>query len=170
MLGLPLLGGGPGQRAPGVDELVGVQGPPAIFALISPCPVVSAVGTSALHVAIGEETLPIRVEELEARAGDDVTRRPQLAEDVPGDLAMVVGEGGREQVEGDAEIPPVAKDLRVITGDDLRRADPLLVCFDGDGSAVGIATGDHQYPIAGQAVISSENVGGQVGAGQVTQV
>ena len=49
-------------------------------------------------------------------------------------------------------------------------ADALVVGAHGHGRAVLVAAGNHQHAIAGHAVVASEDVGRQVGAGDVAEV
>ena len=46
----------------------------------------------------------------------------------------------------------------------------LLVGADGDGSAVGIAAGDHQHFVTLHAVIAGKDVGRQVAASNMPQM
>ena len=46
----------------------------------------------------------------------------------------------------------------------------LLLGADGDRRAVLVAAGDHEHVVAGGAVVASEDVGRQVGAGDLTDV
>ena len=83
--------------------------------------------TGAFDVAIGQK--PIRFsgsKNCRLVPSDDVPSFPMLAEDVPGDLAVIVGERGGEQVEGDPELLPVTEYLGVVPVDDLLRSHPLL--------------------------------------------
>ena len=52
----------------------------------------------------------------------------------------------------------------------LLRGDAFLLGADGDGSAVGIAAGDHEDIVAPHPVVTGEDVGGKVAAGDVTHV
>ena len=54
--------------------------------------------------------------------------------------------------------------------DDLDRLDALLVGAHRDRRAVGVAARDHQHVVAPAAVVAGEDVGRQVGAGDVAEV
>ncbi len=148
MLGLPGDRGGAGEPAPRPDQLVGVEGPPAVVALVTPRRVVPAMGASPFDVTVGEEPLGLGVVELDARLRGDVAALPQRAEDVPGDLTVVLGHGGREEVERDPQTLPVAKDFGVVSVDDFPRCGALLVGFDRYRGAVGVGAGHHEHPVA----------------------
>ena len=58
----------------------------------------------------------------------------------------------------------------MIPVDYLLRGKAFLVCLDRDRSAVYIATRNHQDFVPGHAVIASEYVRGEVGAGDMPQM
>ena len=86
------------------------------------------------------------------------------------DVDVVLGAGGREEVEADAEALPGLEELGVELGGDLARRAALLLGADGDRRAVLVAAGDHEDVVAGGAVVAGEDVGGQVGADDLTDV
>ena len=99
MGGLFLDRGRPGQPAFRVDQIHRVEGPAAVLALVAPGMRVAAMRAGAFDITVRQKPLLFRVEELLARPLDDGPSFPMLAEYVPRDLTVVVGEGGREQVE-----------------------------------------------------------------------
>ena len=50
------------------------------------------------------------------------------------------------------------------------RGNSFLIGSDGNGGAVGIAAGDHQHFVAAHSVIAGEDVGGQIAAGDVSEM
>ena len=54
--------------------------------------------------------------------------------------------------------------------DDLLRRLALLLGAHGDRRAVLVGAGDHEHAVAGGAVVAGEDVGGQVGAGDLAEV
>ena len=62
------------------------------------------------------------------------------------------------------------EELGVELGCDLAGAAPFLLGADGDRRAVLVAAGDHEHVVACGAVVASEDVGGKVGADDLTDV
>ena len=83
---------------------------------------------------------------------------------------VVLGISGGEQVEGDAQFLPGLQEHGVVTLDDFLGGDAFLVSPDGDGSAVGVAAGDHQDIVALHAMVTGEYVCAKVAAGDMTEV
>ena len=54
--------------------------------------------------------------------------------------------------------------------EDLCRRNPAFIRFQRDGRTVRIRAGDHQHMIAFEPVITGENIGGQIGSGQMPGV
>ena len=54
--------------------------------------------------------------------------------------------------------------------DDLLRRAALVVGAHGDRRAVLVAAGDHEHVVADHAVVAGEDVGRQIGAGDVAEV
>ena len=52
----------------------------------------------------------------------------------------------------------------------LRPGAAFLLRPDGDRRAVLVAAGDHEHVVAGRAVVAGEDVSGEVGAGDLTDV
>ena len=168
--GLAQLGRGAADPAARVDEVDGVERPAAVLALVAAGPWVAAVRAGALDVAVGQEPLRLRVVHLLAGLDVDVAALAQPGEDVLGHPAVVVGHRRGEQVERDAELVPLAEELGVEALDDLDRLDALLVGPHRDGRAVGVAARHHQHVVAPAPVVAGEDVGRQVGAGDVAEV
>ncbi len=128
------------------------------------------MGAGALHVAVGQEPHGLRVVQLLARLGGDVAPFGETGEHVLGDGVVVGGAGGGVQLPLDAESLPVGEELGVVAVDDLLGAHPFGVGADGDGGAVDVGAGHHQHPVAPEAVVTGEDVGGQVGAGEMAEM
>ena len=58
----------------------------------------------------------------------------------------------------------------MVTLYDFLGGNAFLVSPDGDGSAVGVAAGDHQDIVALHAMVTGEYVGAKVAAGDMTEV
>ena len=102
--------------------------------------------------------------------GVDVALVPQGREHIVYHFLMVLGVGGGEEIEGDAQLLPRLQEHGVVTLDHFLGADAFLVSADGDGSAVGVAAGDHQHFVAFHAVVAGKNVGAQVAASNMPQM
>ena len=171
MLGLARFGRDAlGQLRPRVDQVDRVEGSPAVVALVATRPVVAAVRAGALDVAVRKEALGDRVVELLGDLRADVASGVQLPEQLPGHLTVVVGHRGGEVVERDPVPVPLLADERVVAVHDVARRHPLLLGLDRDRRAVGVAARHHQHAVAGDAVVAGEDVGGQVGPGEVADV
>ena len=87
-----------------------------------------------------------------------------------GGTGVVLGAGGSEQVEGYAQPLPRLQELLVEAGRHLVRGQLLGLGTDGDGGAVLVAAGDHEDAVAAGAVVAGEDVGGEVGADDLSGV
>ena len=131
---------------------------------------VAAVGARAVDVAVGQEPLGLGIVRLAHRLAVEVSVLAEGQEHVVGDGGMVVRSRGREQIEADAEVAPVAEELGVVAVDDLLRGHTLFVRPDRDRGAVHVGAGHHQHVVAGQAVIAGEDVRGEIGACDVPEM
>ena len=87
------------------------------------------------------------------------------------DLVWFFGPRVREEVERDAERLPVAAGTPGGSASTTSfGVDALVVGADGDRRAVLVAAGHHQHVVAAHAVVAGEDVGRQVGAGDVAEV
>lgn len=170
MLGVAGLGRGAAHAAAGIDEVLGIQGAAAVVALVAAGFLVATVGAGTLDITVGQEAAGLGVVELRGRALIDVAVLHEAQEDVVGDGGVVLRAGVGEEVERDAELAPVAEKLRVELVDDLLGRAALVVGADGDGRAVRVATGDHQDVVADHAVVTGEDIGGEIRAGDVAEV
>ena len=161
-----------GARKPAlrVDQLLGIERAAAVVALVAASLLVPAVRTRTLDVAVGEESPGLRVVELLRRLFVDVSLFEQSQKEVMDDLLVVGCAGRREQVERDAELAPVAQELRVKLLDDLLRGARLVLGADGNGRAVLVAAGDHQHVVPGHTVVTREDVGREVRACDMAEV
>ena len=87
-----------------------------------------------------------------------------------GGAGVILGAGGGEKVEGDAQPLPGLQELLVEAGRDLFRGQPLRLGANGDGGAVLVAAGDHENAVAAGAVVAGEDVGREVGADNLARV
>ncbi len=170
MLGLAEHRCGATDLGPRVDEVDRIEGAAAVLALVAPGLRVLAVRADPLDVAIGQEALILLVEVLLADPAVDVALLEQPEEHVLGDRSVIGGAGRGVQVPTDPDPLPALDDLGVVAIDDLLRRHPLGVGPHGDGRAVHIAPADHQHVVAGQPVIAGEDVGRQVGPGEVPEM
>ncbi len=162
--------GGPGEAAPRSDEIGGIELAPAVVALIASCAVVVTVRAGSLHIAVGEETLGFGVEQLLTGLYVDEAVFGQFREDVLRDVVVVVRSRRGVQVPADGELVPGIEELGVVAVDDLLGRNSFLVRPNGDRGAVHVGSRDHQDLVPGQPVIASEDVGGQVRPGEVSEV
>ena len=153
-----------------LHQFDGVQGVAARVALVAPGSLVGAMGTRALDVPVGQEAVAARAVRQQHGVRVDVPLFLQPQEKVLHDLLVVRGVGGGEQVERDAQPLPGVEELGMVALQHFLRFHAFLVGADGDGRAMGVGAGDHQHVVALHAVISGENIGGQVAAGHMTHV
>ena len=170
VLGLLEDGGVAAEAAADVDELLGVEGASAVVALVAAGSVEIAVGTGALDVAVGEEATVGLAVGLEHRLGVEVAVLIEAGEDVLGDLGVVLGVRGGEQIEADAEPFPAVEELGVVVLEHLLGADAAILGFEGHGGAVRVAAGDHEDVVALHPVVSGEDVGRNVRASGLADV
>ena len=153
-----------------VDEVLGIEGAAAVVALVAAGSFRTAVGTGALHVAIGQESAVRLAIGLQHGVLVDVALLVQGQKDVLGDLGVILGVGGGEQVKTDAQPLPVVLELGLIlAGDLLRRGSSLLRC-QGHRRAVSVAARHHEDLVAPHAVVASEDIGRQESARHLAQV
>ena len=160
----------PAQLAGHVDELVGVQGAAAVVALVAPRAVERAVGALALHVAVGQEPVLDLAEGLHHRVLLDVALVVEGQEHVLGDFGVVVGVGGREEVEVYAQALPIVEELGLVLLEHLLWADAAVLGGQRHGRAVGVAPGDHEDIVALESVVAGEDVGREVAACDLSEV
>ena len=154
----------------GGAEVDGVEDGAAVVALVAAGVVEAAARAGPADVAVGEEAVEVgRIGDLHRVLIDEVAL-VQGAPDVVGDLAVVVGHSGGEEVEGDAEALPGVEKGGVVPLDDVARGHALGVGAHGDGGTVGIAAGDHEYVVAAHTVVAGEDVGREIGACQVSEM
>ena len=170
MFRLPELGGGAADRTAGFHQFLGVQGPAAGVALVAPGAGVLAIGAGPLHVPVGQVADTLGAVGQQHVGGVDVALVVQRLENVVDHFLVVRGVGGGEQVEGDAQLLPGLQEHGVVAFHHFLGGDAFLVRPDGDGGAVSVAAGDHQDVVALHAVVTGEDVGAQVAAGDMTQV
>ena len=146
--------------AAGVEELIGVERAAAVVALVASRIFVTAVRAGALDVPIGQEALGLRVVELLRDAFVDVAVLQQPQKDVVDNRRVILGARARKEVEGDAELLPVAQELRVKLIDHLLWRAAFLIGAHRDRRAVLIAAGNHQHVVTCHPLIASEDIRG----------
>ncbi len=75
-----------------------------------------------------------------------------------------------EQVEGNPKLMPAIEKLAMVCGRYLLRSFPFLFSAQGNGSSMLIASGDHQYVVALETMITGEDVCGQISASNMSQM
>ena len=170
MLGLSQRWRGSGEGAARLDQICRVELPPAVVTLIASGVSVTAMGARPFDVAVGEEAVGLGVVQLLADSGFDEAVLGQRRKDVLCDLAMVVGPGGRVEIPTDTERLPCLEELRVITVDDLLWAHVLLFGAHGDRRPVHVGSRDHQNLVSREPVIAGEDVGRQIGTGEMPEM
>ena len=158
------------NAAPGFHQFNGVKGVAAAVALVAPGALVAAMGADALDVTVGQEPGAAGAVGQQHGVGVDVVLFLETLEDVLHHPPVVVGVRGGEQVKGDAQALPGIQKLRVIAIQDDVGRDAFLVGAYGDGRAMGVGAGHHQDFVALHAVVTGENIGGQIAAGDVSHV
>ncbi len=124
----------------------------------------------ALQIPVGEESVCLRVVELIGASLVDVTLLVEAQEDILGYCVVVWGAGGGVEIPVEAQRIPLLDELGVIPVDDHLGLDALLLCSHRDRRAVDVGSRDHERPVADGAVVPGEDVGGEVGAGNVPDV
>ena len=170
MFRFPKLRPAAAQNAPGFPQFLRVKGTAALVALIPPGPVISAMGTNALYIAVGQETPAAAAIGQQHIVGVDIALFPQRSKNVVNHPPMIFGVGMGEQVKADAQPFPSLQKLGVIAFHHGRRTDALLVGPDGNGRAVGIAARHHQHLIAAHPVVAGKNIRRQITPGQMPQM
>ena len=153
-----------------IDQVDRVELAATGVALVAASTGLVAVRAFALDVAVGEEALRFGVVEQVLGLGVQVVVFEQRVEQTVSDVAVVVGHGRGEGVEGDAHPVPGVEDGLVELGDYFGRRSAFVVGAHGDRRTVGVGTGDHGDAASANAVIASEDVGGQVGAAELSMV
>ena len=158
------------QSAGHADELFGVERPSAGVALVAARAVVAAVRTLAFDVAVGQEAVVGRAVRLLHRVVVDEALFAHPREHVLGDIGVVVGVGGGEQVEADAEPLPRPQKLALVSREDVFRRHAALVGGDGHRRPVSVAAGHHSDLAAEHPLKASENIRRQVAARRLSDV
>ena len=92
--------------------------------------------------------------------GENILRHPMVI------FGISVG----EEIVTDPDLLLCLQEALMIMLEDVFWRDATPVSFDRDGGAVTIGAADHQHMIATQTVIARENIGGQVGTGEVADM
>ena len=170
MLGVAQFRRRPRQLAAGLDEVGRIKRPAAVVALVAAGVLEATVRAGPFDVAVRQETLLGGIEELPHRLAVEVAVLEQLHEEALGDSPMVVRAGSGEEVEVDAEVPPMTEEFGVVAVDDLLRGDPLLLGFHRDRGAVHVGARDHQGLVSDCPVVAGKYVGRKVGARDMPEV
>ena len=170
MFGILVDGHVAGLGAVGVDELGGVQRRAAFLALVAVGAGGVAHGALAHDVAVGDKAVGALVIRLLGGALDEDVVVVQALEELGGRAAVLLRSGAGIDVEADAKLLERVLDELVIAVDDILRCDAFAAGADGDGHAV-LVRAAHQCD---GAVVESQEagvyVGGNVHAGEVTDV
>ena len=153
-----------------VDQLGGVDQGAAVVALVAARVREAAHVTRALHHPVRQEAVLALAVELLLGLTVQVAALQQQGEDVLRDLVVVLGVGMGEQVVADPHVALGGQEALVEALEQLARGDAVFVGFDRDRGAMRVRAADHQHAVAFEAVIAGEDVGGQVGPGQVADV
>ena len=152
------------------DELLRVQRPATVVALVSPGVVESAVGTLTLDVTVRQEAAVGFAVGLARGVLIDVPLLQQLEEDALGNLGMVIGMGSSEEVEAYAQALPVIQEFGLVLVRDFLSGDASLLRGQRDGRAVSVASRHHENLIALHSVVSGKDVGWKVNSGDVAEM
>ena len=164
------LGRAAAEPAAYVNQVYGVEGAPAVVALVAAGVLVAAVRAGALHVAVGQEALVHQAVGRDGGVFVDVALLEQLEEEVLHD-AFVDGRGGvGEEVVGEAHGVPEVDVEAVHAARPDRGGDVGVLGGHHNRGAVHVAAGHHEHAIALHAMVAREDVGRQVGARDVAQV
>ena len=87
-----------------------------------------------------------------------VTFLQKVLEQSVDNLLVILGMRGREKVEGDAQFVPGVQELGMVSIQDVFRGYAFGLGANRDGSAVAIASRNHQHFVAFGPVIASEDV------------
>jgi len=161
---------GSAEAAAHPQKLGSVERLAALLALVAASAVVAAVRTGSFHVAIGQETAIVGAVGQGHTLLIDMALVQEGQEDILSDAGVVLGAGGRVQVEGYAQALPAVEELLVKLGGHFLGRSPLLFGADGDRGAVLVAAGDHENTVALDAVVSGEDVGWKLGADDLSQM
>ncbi len=158
VLGLPQHGLGAGEGRVRVLEVGRGVDRAAVLAGVAVLVLGAAFRALALDVAVGEEHLLHRVEELLDGLRVDEAGLLQGEEDLLGELGVLRRVGGVEVVPADAEALVVAPVRFRHAGDQLLRRDALGLGLQHDGSAVGVVGADEIHLVALQALEADPDV------------
>ena len=164
------LGDGVGEGAARVLQLFRRERGAAVLALVAVGVLVATDGARPTDEAIGEEEAGFGVVELLLGALGEDAGVVERAEEV---LARGVVRGrGRPAVivERHPEAAEGFFDLRVVAVHDLLRLDAFLAGAEHDRDAVLVGAADVEDVAALEALVAAEEVGGEVGAGEVAEV
>jgi hypothetical protein len=153
------LGAGPGEGAAGVHQLGRGVGRAALVAAVAVLIRGAAARAGALHEAVGEEDLLLRVEELGDLAGLHQAPRAQAGPDLIAHSAVVVGVGAAVVIEADLEAGEVALVRGAHVGDQVDLAAALLPGPHHDPGAVGVVRADVDAVAPDHPPVAHEDVG-----------
>ena len=121
-----------------VDQVLGLEQTPAVFALVAARPRVVAVRTFTFDVGVREKPPGDRVIEPDRFVPVQQALVQQHHELVLHNFAVVVRRGRRVQVVAHAQVAPVGQELGVVARRDVGRAGAFLVGAHRDRRAVGV--------------------------------
>ena len=133
----------------------------------------SSVGLSvefAGDVAVGQESFSFLVVVLHGGLFDEFAFIVELAEEVGSRLVVYFRRSTSIDVERDAELLERVADQRMVAVYHVLGCTAFLLGTDGDGHTVLVASADEDDVLLLEAQVAHVDVGGDVDAGQVTDV
>ena len=170
VLGLHLLGRGPGQGGLRIDQLFRAQRGTAFLALVPVGAGIAALGAGTHDVTVREEGLRLLVVILLGLLGDELVVVIEFAEELRRILVMHLGRRPGIDVEVDAEAREGVLHHAVVLVHDVLRSDALGAGLDGDGHAVLVGAADEDDVLAPHPEVADVDVAGDVGTGQVADM
>jgi hypothetical protein len=150
-----------------VDQILGLEQPSAVLALVAAGAWVVTMRALAFDIGVRQEAAGDRIEKTDGVVPVQQPLVQEHHEFVLNDFAVILRGGGGVQVIAHTEIPPVGQKLGMVPRGDFSRRGVLLVGADRDGCAVGVGARDHQNVVAAQTLIAREDVRGHIHARQV---
>src|SRR3990170_1392749 len=153
-----------------LDQVQRVKQIAAVIALVAARFLEATNRTSTLDVTVRQKA-PFRLR-VELRLGVTVEklRLMKAKEEVLGDTMVVFGVRVGEEIVADANGLLGLQESVVVILENLARRLSTPVGLNRDRGAMGVGAGDHQNAVSPQAVVAREDVGRQVGAGQMADV
>ncbi len=143
-----------------LDQVDWVELVAAVVALVAARFRVTANGTNAFDIAVGQRAARGRVEGPHLLFFDEVALLVQGQEELLSGAVVIGRRRARENVVGHAETAKVLDDQRVVAVRELPRWNALLVCLIRDRGAVLVSAACHEHSRPAQPLETREDVGG----------